>query len=145
MAQSFTQVPVLNFDLIKSAETRIEFLKELRRALVVVGFFYVRNIEPWLPRDVRLRFVQNAKAVCNMPAEEKQKMAMINSKHFLGYSQMGGERTARKVDYRDMFDVCSGGIRSIAETMCKSVRQLTRGSSSSYRLSQLLQRATQCI
>lgn len=30
---------------------------------------------------------------------------MINSKHFLGYSQFGAEKAAQRVDHREQFDV----------------------------------------
>jgi isopenicillin N synthase-like dioxygenase len=37
--------------------------------------------------------------------EEKLKIEMANSKHFLGYARLGTEITALKPDYREQFDV----------------------------------------
>jgi isopenicillin N synthase-like dioxygenase len=42
----------------------------------------------------------------NLPLQEKLKIEMANSKHFLGYAKLGNEITAQKVDYREQFDVC---------------------------------------
>ncbi len=40
-----------------------------------------------------------------LPLEEKLKIEMANSKHFLGYARLGAEITAMKPDYREQFDV----------------------------------------
>lgn len=99
---NFISVPVLDLDLANSPSTKPKFLLQLREALVVVGFFYVKNTS--VPKDVRNEFVDKSIKLCNLPLEKKMEIDMINSKHFLGYSRMGLERTAAKVDYREMFD-----------------------------------------
>ena len=103
-ASSFTSIPVLDLSLVDTPATKPQFLSQLREALVIVGFFYLKNTS--VPADVQKNFVQKAKDLCNLPLEKKLEIDMVNSKHFLGYSRMGCERTARKTDHREMFDVC---------------------------------------
>lgn len=103
-ATTFTSIPVLDLSLVESPATKPFFLSELRRALVIVGFFYLKNTP--VSTDVQKAFVQKSKDLFDLPLEKKLEIDMINSKHFLGYSQMGCERTARKTDNREMFDVC---------------------------------------
>lgn len=99
---NFTSIPVLDLSLTRTPATKPRFLAQLREALVIVGFFYLKN--PPVPKTVRDRFVQKSMDLCNLPLEKKMEIDMINSKHFLGYSRIGLERTARKMDHREMFD-----------------------------------------
>lgn len=101
---TFTSIPVLDLALVESPATKPFFLSELRRALVIVGFFYLKNTP--VSADVQKAFVQKSKDLFNLPLEKKLEIDMVNSKHFLGYSRLGCERTARKTDHREMFDVC---------------------------------------
>lgn len=101
---TFTSIPVLDLSLVESPATKPFFLAELRRALVIVGFFYLKNTP--VSADIRKTFVQKAKDLFDLPLEKKLEIDMINSKHFLGYSRLGCERTARKTDHREMIDVC---------------------------------------
>lgn len=100
---NFDSIPVLDYTKSQNASTKPEFLASLRHALVVVGFFYLTN--PPVPRGVTHDYVEQAKALCNLPLEKKQRIAMINSKHFLGYSSVGSERTSQIIDQREIFDV----------------------------------------
>ncbi|KAI1177402.1 putative oxidoreductase [Nemania sp. FL0916] len=99
---NLTSIPVLDFNLTTSPTTKPRFLGQLREALVIIGFFYLKN--PPLPTCVKQEFVQKSMALCNQPLEKKMEIAMVNSKHFLGYSGMGLERTAMRMDHREMFD-----------------------------------------
>ncbi|KAI0446136.1 putative oxidoreductase [Xylaria telfairii] len=101
---TFTSIPILDLSLINLPCQKAKFLAQLREALVVVGFFYLKNITLWIPESVKSEFEKQAMALCNQPLEKKLEIDMINSKHFLGYSRQGLERTARKLDYREMFD-----------------------------------------
>ncbi|KAI0132403.1 putative oxidoreductase [Xylariales sp. AK1849] len=104
-ARSFTSIPVIDLSLAADPSTKGLLLSELRNALVVVGFFYLVNTS--IPRDIREAFVEKSTELCNLPLEKKLEIDMINSKHFLGYSRMGLEKTARKTDNREMFDFLS--------------------------------------
>ncbi|KAL2867337.1 uncharacterized protein BJX67DRAFT_371993 [Aspergillus lucknowensis] len=100
--ESFTAIPVLDFSLSTSADTKPAFLATLRNALVNVGFFYLIN-HPIAP-ETRQDLVKKCKALFRLPLEKKLEIEMVNSKHFLGYSRLGAEITARKQDYREQFD-----------------------------------------
>lgn len=102
---AFTSFPTLDLSLIESPQGKTKFLVQLREALVVVGFFYLINIERFVPPGVQDAFVQRSQDLLNLPLEKKLEIDMMNSKHFLGYSQNGKERTAQKLDNREMFDV----------------------------------------
>ena len=102
-APTFTSIPVLDLSLIDSPDTKPIFLSALREALVVVGFFYLKSTT--ISAEVQKAFVQKSKDFFDLPLEKKLEIDMINSKHFLGYSRLGCERTAKKIDHREMADV----------------------------------------
>ncbi|GES61292.1 pectate lyase [Aspergillus terreus] len=100
--ESFTAIPVLDYSKSTSATTKPEFLADLRHAIVNVGFFYLIH-HPVDPAVVQ-NLVDKTRALFDLPLEKKLEIEMINSKHFLGYSRLGAETTARKADYREQFD-----------------------------------------
>ncbi|KID95662.1 Oxoglutarate/iron-dependent oxygenase, partial [Metarhizium majus ARSEF 297] len=102
VTDNFTSIPILDFSQAQAAATKPHFLSKLREALVVVGFFYLKNHS--VPKQVQNDFVDKSKALCSLPLEKKLKMDMVNSKHFLGYSRVGFEKTARITDKREIFD-----------------------------------------
>ncbi|KAL2825039.1 hypothetical protein BDW59DRAFT_172543 [Aspergillus cavernicola] len=101
-SESFTAIPILDYSLSTSPDTKPAFLADLRNALVNVGFFYLINA-PIAP-DIRQSLVENCKELFDLPLEKKLEIEMVNSRHFLGYSRLGAEITARKQDYREQFD-----------------------------------------
>jgi isopenicillin N synthase-like dioxygenase len=105
--ESFTAIPVLDYSKSTSATTKPEFLADLRHAIVNVGFFYLIH-HPVDPAVVQ-NLVDKTRELFDLPLEKKLEIEMINSKHFLGYSRLGAETTARKADYREQFDVRSLG------------------------------------
>ncbi|GAB1216562.1 hypothetical protein ATERTT37_005778 [Aspergillus terreus] len=100
--ESFTAIPVLDYSKSTSATTKPEFLADLRHAIVNVGFFYLIH-HPVDPAVVQ-NLVDKTRELFDLPLEKKLEIEMINSKHFLGYSRLGAETTARKADYREQFD-----------------------------------------
>jgi isopenicillin N synthase-like dioxygenase len=94
---------VLDYAETASPNTRLNFLKGLKDAIVNVGFFYLKNTG--VPDEVQQHFIEQAIALFNLPLEKKLEIEMVNSKHFLGYARLGQEVTARKNDYREQFDV----------------------------------------
>lgn len=102
-AQSFTSIPILDFSLCASPETKPRFLSELRNAVVNVGFFYLVHA-PIAPQ-IQQAFIEKSLAIFDLPLEKKLEIEMVNSRHFLGYSRLGAETTASKTDYREQFDV----------------------------------------
>ena len=68
-----------------------------------MGFLYIKNTP--ISAATQGTLVEKGIELLELPLEEKLKIEMANSKHFLGYSRLGGEITAMKPDYREQFDV----------------------------------------
>lgn len=96
-------LPVLDFHLAESPETKHIFLSELRAALVDKGFFYLKN-HP-IPTENETGLVAKTQSFFSLPVEEKQGIDISNNKHFRGYACVGTERTATKSDKRETFTV----------------------------------------
>ncbi|KAI3006703.1 hypothetical protein CBS147346_3603 [Aspergillus niger] len=101
-SSSFTSIPVLDYAQALSADDRPKFLANLRNALVNVGFFYLINAP--IAARVRDELIEKTFHIFDLPLEKKLEIEMVNSKHFLGYSRLGAETTARQIDYREQFD-----------------------------------------
>ncbi|KAH8691629.1 putative oxidoreductase [Talaromyces proteolyticus] len=99
---AFTSVPVLDYAQTASLSSRGLFLQALKDAIVNVGFFYLKNTG--VPDEVQRAFIEQSIALFDLPLEKKLEIEMVNSKHFLGYAQLGQEVTALKNDYREQFD-----------------------------------------
>ncbi|KAK1968216.1 2OG-Fe(II) oxygenase [Colletotrichum sublineola] len=100
---SFTSIPILDLALAQDAETKPQFLDDLRHALMEVGFLYLKNVG--IPDDLFQRVIREGKAFFDLPIEEKLKIEMKNTKSFLGYSQVSAEITAGKIDHREQIDL----------------------------------------
>ncbi|RAK88494.1 putative oxidoreductase [Aspergillus costaricaensis CBS 115574] len=98
---SFVSIPIIDYSLALSPTTKTLFLAQLKEALVMVGFFYLKN--PPIAADVKEAFVEKAIQLCNLPLEKKLEIDMVNSRHFLGYSRLGAEKTAQQMDHRELF------------------------------------------
>ncbi|KAJ7232661.1 hypothetical protein B0H12DRAFT_1192298 [Mycena haematopus] len=99
---NFSSVPVLDYSQTKSPELKPQFIQELQHALINVGFLYLSNapvetapLEAYIPRLFAL------------PQEAKDKISMVNSKHFLGYTKLGAEITKGRTDWREQFDIAT--------------------------------------
>ncbi|OOF94088.1 hypothetical protein ASPCADRAFT_149380 [Aspergillus carbonarius ITEM 5010] len=99
---AFTSIPILDYSQVSSAHTKGAFLFDLRNALVNVGFFYLVNAP--IATGVRDELIDQTFRLFDLPLEKKLEIEMVNSKHFLGYSRLGAETTARQTDYREQFD-----------------------------------------
>lgn len=99
----FTEVPVLDYALSTSEETKPACLEKLKHALLEVGFLYVKNtgVDTVLVDNV----VRLGKAFFDLPEEEKLRLEMKNSPHFVGYSRLGNEITKSATDWREQFDL----------------------------------------
>ena len=107
---AFSKIPLLDFALSRDPATKSRFLDDLRKAIVNVGFFYVKNttVSPTAQDNIIKKGIE----LLELPLEEKLKIEMANSKHFLGYARLGNEITALKPDYREQFDVSLGSPTS---------------------------------
>ncbi|CAM9018217.1 unnamed protein product, partial [Wickerhamomyces anomalus] len=100
--ESPSSIPTLDLNKATNPETKAEFLDELRNALFNFGFFYIKNP----PFDVEKfkNIKEESLKFFEIPLEEKKKVAMVNSKHFLGYNGLGDEITAANVDWREQVE-----------------------------------------
>ncbi|TGZ83470.1 Clavaminate synthase-like protein [Ascodesmis nigricans] len=102
---SFTEVPILDLSLSRSPKTKPQFLEDLKRALLEVGFLYIKNygIDEKLTEEV----IRLGKLFFELPEEEKLRLEMRNSPHFLGYSRLGNEITSHATDWREQIDLAT--------------------------------------
>ncbi|KAF7310500.1 hypothetical protein HMN09_00592500 [Mycena chlorophos] len=110
MAANFSSVPVLDYAQTASPELRPQFIRELQHALINVGFLYLANVP--VQTDELLRYIPKLFA---LPQEEKNKIAMVNSKHFLGYNKLGAEFTKGATDWREQFDIATPHVSRFVE------------------------------
>ncbi|KAG7098043.1 hypothetical protein E1B28_000018 [Marasmius oreades] len=98
----FTSIPVIDFSLSTSPETKPFFLSQLQNALINVGFLYLSNstVEGKVVDEVK-RYLPK---FFGLPQEEKDKIQMGNSPHYMGYNRLGAELTKGETDFREQFD-----------------------------------------
>ncbi|EKM54780.1 uncharacterized protein PHACADRAFT_258873 [Phanerochaete carnosa HHB-10118-sp] len=102
MATNFSSIPILDFSLSSNPETKPLFLAELRNALTNVGFYYLKNHPiPQAEIDAIIAYVPR---FFDLPDAEKERLRMVHSPHFFGYSRFGAELTKGKVDQREQYD-----------------------------------------
>ncbi|KAL7780470.1 hypothetical protein CFE70_010493 [Pyrenophora teres f. teres 0-1] len=89
--QTFTQIPVLPLSAALDESTKPQFLRDLRSALLNVGFLYLS--ETGLPDQLINDVIRECGNFFEkLPLSEKEKIEMKNEKSFLGWSRsQGGE------------------------------------------------------
>lgn len=102
MAANFSSVPILDYTLLSSPTTRPEFIAQLRHAFINVGFLYLSN-PPVAPADIAA-VIDYAPKLFTLPEEAKERVRMVHSPHFFGYSRLGAEITKGRTDNREQFD-----------------------------------------
>lgn len=100
---SFTSIPILDLSLARSEDTKPGFLNDLRHALIEVGFLYIKNTG--ISSELIDRVKKLGVEFFNLPEDEKLRLEMKNSPHFLGYSRLGNEITRFAVDWREQIDI----------------------------------------
>ncbi|PNS15971.1 UPF0676 protein [Sphaceloma murrayae] len=100
---SFEAIPILDLSRARDETTKPAFLKDLRFAVLEVGFLYIKDtgIPDALVQDV----IRLGKAFFDLPEEKKLAIEMKNKPSFLGYSKLGMEVTRFKVDWREQIDL----------------------------------------
>ncbi|OKO95190.1 hypothetical protein PENSUB_11269 [Penicillium subrubescens] len=66
---SFTSIPILDLELTRDSATKPEFLKQLRHALIEVGFLYLKNVD--IPPELFQEVIERGKSFFDIPLEEK--------------------------------------------------------------------------
>jgi isopenicillin N synthase-like dioxygenase len=103
VTDDFTSIPILNYALLSSPDTRPVFIRQLQHALINVGFLYLENTAA--PDDALFdEVIAYLPRIFALPQERKDALRMVNSPHFLGYSRLGVERTRGAADQREQFD-----------------------------------------
>ncbi|KAF2127989.1 Clavaminate synthase-like protein [Dothidotthia symphoricarpi CBS 119687] len=102
--QTFTTIPILPLSQALDADTKPQFLADLRSALLNVGFLYLS--ETGLPDGL----VRDVISECGgfferLPLEAKEQIEMKNQKSFLGWSRVDNETTAFNPDHREQLDL----------------------------------------
>lgn len=103
---SFEEIPVLDFDEL--AFDKAAFLQKLSHAVLEVGFLYVKNID--LSKHGVDDLVALLPQLFDISSSEKGHILLEDSPHFLGYSAVGSETTAGKVDQREQFEFTSDPV-----------------------------------
>ncbi|EKM54796.1 uncharacterized protein PHACADRAFT_258899, partial [Phanerochaete carnosa HHB-10118-sp] len=102
MATNFSSIPIVDYSLASNPETKPQLLTALRNAVTNVGFFYLKN------HTISEAELDAVVAYCprffELPAEEKERIRMVHSPHFFGYSRFGAEITKGQVDQREQLD-----------------------------------------
>jgi len=105
VTDDFTSIPILNYALLSSPDTRTFFIRQLQHALVDVGFLYLENTSPVVvPPGLFDEVIAYLPRIFALPQERKDALRMVNSPCFLGYSRLGVERTGGAADQREQFD-----------------------------------------
>ena len=102
MSANFSSVPVLDWSLLSDSLTRSEFIRQLQHALINVGFLYLSN--PPVAREDIDAVIEYCPRLFDIPQEAKERIRMVNSPHFFGYSRLGAELTKGKMDQREQYD-----------------------------------------
>ncbi len=102
MSSDFSSIPVIDLGLAQDASTKPRLLKQLKQAITEIGFLYVRN--HGVPDSTINNVVDILPDLFSIPQEAKDKVNLHNSPHFLGYSGVGAETTAKRTDYREQFE-----------------------------------------
>lgn len=94
---TFTHIPILSLSTPKP-----QLLPALHQALTTTGFLYITN--HGVPENVIADLVAILSALFALPESAKDAVALSNSPHFLGYSRLGAEVTAGRVDRREQYE-----------------------------------------
>ncbi|MCU1546409.1 MAG: oxidoreductase [Homoserinimonas sp.] len=97
-------LPVLDLSrLDRGADEAAAFRAELREATHEYGFFYLTG--HGVPQDLLEGVIKTARDFFNLPEAEKMAIENLKSRHFRGYTRVGGELTLGKVDWREQIDI----------------------------------------
>ncbi|EXL04482.1 isopenicillin N synthase family dioxygenase [Aquamicrobium defluvii] len=100
MARLFPILDLSSFEQDPAA--RAMFLRDLRYAARDVGFFYLDG--HGISLDEIERLFELSRQFFDLPVQEKQRIEMVNSSQFRGYTRVAGERTRGQADWREQLD-----------------------------------------
>lgn len=85
---AFKEIPILDLSQARNAETKPDFLLQLRNALLQVGFLYIKNTG--IDQEDYDRVCREGIGFFELPEDKKLEVEMKNKPSFLGYSRVGG-------------------------------------------------------
>lgn len=100
--RKMSTIPTLNLSHALSPSTRPALISSLRHALLHIGFLYITD--HGIPDSLTPQLTTLLPHLFALPHDIKQRAALVNSPHFLGYSTFGSETTAAKADEREQFE-----------------------------------------
>ena len=83
---AFKEIPILDLSKARSEDKKPAFLKDLRDALLNVGFLYIKNTG--IDQEVCDRVCEEGIRFFDLPDDEKLRIEMKNQNSFLGYSRV---------------------------------------------------------
>jgi isopenicillin N synthase-like dioxygenase len=102
MSSDFSSIPVIDLSLASNPSSKPQLLAQLREAITEIGFLYVKN--HGVPESTIYKTVDVLPKLFSISQEAKDEVNLHNSPHFLGYSGVGAETTAKQADYREQFE-----------------------------------------
>lgn len=98
-------IPTIDLSQADDPTKRAQLLRDVRHALVDVGFLYLSNhgIKESTVQDL----VKTLPSLFALPEQVKESIALVQSPHFLGFSKFGTEITARVQDQREQFELAN--------------------------------------
>src|SRR5690242_6711603 len=102
MSTNLTCIPTIDLSEASDSARKPQILKELGHVLLNVGFLYVCN--HGVPEQTIQDLIKALPVFFGLSTDEKAEVGLLNSPHFLGYSGIGAETTAGKVDLREQFE-----------------------------------------
>ena len=83
---AFSGIPVLDLSEARDETKKPQFLRQLRDALLHVGFLYIKNTG--IDQDTFDRVCEEGIRFFDLPEDEKLAIEMKNKPSFLGYSRV---------------------------------------------------------
>lgn len=102
----YYEIPVIDWQL--SDKDKPLFLRQLRDAMINIGFLYLAN-HP-VPHEVIAQVKKIAPKFFELPQESKDMLDMKNSMHFHGYLKVSGATLSNDASVREQFNF--GGART---------------------------------
>lgn len=105
---SFQEIPLLDLRDGLDPAKKDAFLAKLQHAVIDVGFLLLTNYELVGPSQDDLERIRGqAVDFFALPQDVKNGCEMIHSKHFLGYTRLANEITAKQTDWREQIDLAT--------------------------------------
>lgn len=95
-------LPVINLAELDDPALRDGFHRKLARVARDIGFFYLEG--HGIPPEQIERVEAISRQFFTLPVEDKRRIAIENTRHFRGYTGVGGEITRLRPDLREQID-----------------------------------------